>query len=198
MIIIEREGFGDILTVLKMELWSKQQRIFCIEKFIKFNSIIQTQRLFRQHFNVCDAPARTVISYWVRKWRNHESVEKIKSTGRPQSVCNAVNQERVGQAILRSPNRPVRRHAATLQISRTSTQRMLHKMKFHPYKMAVVHKLTDRDKQHRVEFCRLFLELRNQQPNIAQYLLMSDETHFTLHGTVNNYLNNYSVEPNFP
>lgn len=168
-----------------MVRWNIQQRIFCVENFLKFSSIIQTQRLFRLHFNVRDVPARTVISYWVRKWRNHGSVERRKSTGRIRSACNPENEERVRQSILRSPNRSVRRHAAALNLSATSTRRMLHKMKFHPYKIAVVQKLTDRDKQSRVEFCQRFLELSNEEPDIAQHLFMSDEAHFTLHGLVN-------------
>lgn len=38
---------------------------------------------------------------------------------------------------------------------------MLKKMKFHPYKIAVVQKLTDQDKRNRIEFCQEFLRLRN-------------------------------------
>lgn len=113
-----------LLTVVKMERWSTQHRVFCVEKFIQFNSVIIVQRCFRRHFNVRRCPQRKTILVWCNKWRQVGSILNKKPTGRPRSVCNERNEERVRNAIIGSPKRSAVKHASVLGLSDRSTRRM--------------------------------------------------------------------------
>ncbi|PSN54430.1 hypothetical protein C0J52_06664 [Blattella germanica] len=72
-----------------------------------------------------------------------------------------------------------------MQISRRSLHRILKsELKFHPYKLQVVHKLRPNDRQMRMTFCAHLQEMIAEN-NILPNLLMSDEAHFHLTGFVN-------------
>jgi hypothetical protein len=47
------------------------------------------------------------------------------------------------------------------------------------------HSVSDRDKEVRLKFCLQFQGLLTENPDLPNNLLMSDEVHFHLHGTVN-------------
>lgn len=84
-------------------------------------------------------------------------------------------------SILRSPRRSARKHASALGISDRTVRRILHNnLKFHPYKLAVVHQLTERDFASRLTAC----EAINNLPHDA-LVFYSDEAHFHLSGCVN-------------
>ena len=49
---------------------------------------------------------------------------------------------------MHSPRGSARKHAAALEISDRTVRRILHEeLRFHPYKMAVVQQLTEREKE---------------------------------------------------
>lgn len=185
VVLVVSGVFGRHVTVVKMNTWPTDQRVFCVEQFIKNNSVIQVQRDFRRTFDVRNVPSRPTILCWVQKWRTQGSVANAKHSGRPLSACTPENQLRVQQAVTASPTRSVTQHAQALNLSDRSIRRMLHKMSFHPYKIALVQQLSDQDKQQRIGFCRTFLQLRNDHPEIEHNLFMSDEAHFYLDGFVN-------------
>jgi len=58
-------------------------------------------------------------------------------------------------------------------------------LSLHPYKLQVVHALSNRDREMRLQFCRQFVGILTENPDLPDKLLMSDEAHFHLHGTVN-------------
>ena len=51
----------------------------------------------------------------------------------------------------------------------------------HPYKLQIVHALSNRDREICLQICRMFVEMSN----LPNKLLMSDEAHLHLHGAVN-------------
>jgi hypothetical protein len=74
----------------------------------------------------------------------------------------------------------------SLGLSEASVRRILHKdPHFYPYKIQVTHELRERDYVNRVNFCQTFLRLINQNKELENNLLMSDEAHFHLIGVVN-------------
>jgi hypothetical protein len=92
----------------------------------------------------------------------------------------------VREAIERSPHRSVRRHSESLGLSEASVQRILHKdPRFYPYNIEVTHALHECDYVNRVNFCQAFLQLINQNQELVNSLLMSDEAHFHLSWFVN-------------
>jgi hypothetical protein len=58
-------------------------------------------------------------------------------------------------------------------------------LRFHPYKIHVTHELKEQDKASRVNFCRQFLDIVNNDEGVFDNLIMSDASHFRLSGNVN-------------
>ena len=169
-----------------MEQWSSEHRAFVVETYFKNgDSVVVTQRLFRQHFNVPRRgriPSRNTINLWVQSFRSTGSALKRKPPSRTRTVRTPANVERVRQAVLRSPRRPARRQAAALQMSDRTVRRILHNdLHFHPYKIAMVQQVLPRDYAVRVTFCEQMIDMMEDETVI----LMSDEAHFHLDGFVN-------------
>jgi len=77
-------------------------------------------------------------------------------------------------------------HPVSLGLSEASVQWILHKvLHFYPYKIQVTHALHKHDYGNRVNFCQTFLQLINQNQELVNNLLTSDEAHFHLSGFVN-------------
>jgi len=70
-------------------------------------------------------------------------------------------------------------------MSDRSVRHILHSdLNLHPYKLQSVHSLSDRDKEVRSQFC-YFQGILPKNPDLPNYLLMSEEAHFYLHDIVN-------------
>ena len=111
------------------------------------------------------------------------SVMKTKPPGAPRTVRTPENVERVRTAMLRSPRRSARRHAAELQISNRTVRRILHdELRFHSYKLMVVQQMNETDYPQQLNFARTMLTLLEENENIMSF--MSDEAHFHLNGAV--------------
>ena len=83
---------------------------------------------------------------------------------------------------MRSPRRSARKHASALGLSDRSVKRILHDdLHYHPYKLAIVQELSERDFNSRRNACEALLE------NIPEdaIVFFSDEAHFHLTGYVN-------------
>ena len=109
---------------------------------------------------------------------------KTKPPGPARTARTPGNVDRVREAITRSPRRSARRHSAELGISQSTVQRILHKdLAFQPYKIMTVQQLNPRDYQQRLSFCQAMLDIFEENKDMI--LIMSDEAHFHLNGTVN-------------
>ena len=101
-------------------------------------------------------------------------------------TCTPENIAVVRETIERSSHRSARRHSVSLGLSEASVRRILHKdLHFYPYQSPVTHVPHERDYVNRVNFCQTFLQLINQNQELVNNLLMSDEAHFHLSGFVN-------------
>ncbi len=106
-----------------------------------------------------------------------------KHSGPKRSVTTPENVQRVREALVRSPERSARRHANELRINRESVRRILRKeLKFHSYKMLIVQQLKATDFAARKDFAYRMQVILGSNENVT--LLMSDEAHFHLNGTV--------------
>lgn len=109
---------------------------------------------------------------------------KRKPPGPARTARTPNNIAAVRGALLRSPARSARQHARELQLSRDSVKRILRlDLKFHPYKMLVVQQLNERDYAQREDFAVRMQVLFEEEPNAI--VIMSDEAHFALNGSVN-------------
>jgi len=71
-------------------------------------------------------------------------------------------------------------------MSDRSFRRILHEdLHFHPYKLQIVQEIRPRDWVARETFCLTMRDLLRQNPQMLHTILMSDEAHFELWGSVN-------------
>ena len=154
-----------------------------VELFSRTGSITEAQRGFRREQNQQEVPSQNAIRQWVRQWLEEGAVTCKNPPGRPSSVCTPDNSARVLASVSRSPMRSARKHAQTLSMSDNSVRRILRiDLSLHPYKLQVMHALSNRDKEMILRFCCHFVGILTENPDLPNKLLMSDEAHFHLRG----------------
>jgi len=165
-----------------------EHRVFAYDSFIKIGELIpETQRFFRCRLNIgChgNIPSRNTILRWVTSFRARGTIMKKKPPGPVATARTPQNVERVREAVVRSPTHFAQRHAVEFGISQSSVRQILHKdLGFHPYKMMIVQTLNKGDYQQRSAFAQLMLEIIEEHKDMI--IMMSDEAHFHLNGSVN-------------
>jgi len=131
-----------------VERWGVRERVCAVELFIRTGSITETQCGFRHERNQQEAPSPNAIRRWTRKWREEGSVRCKKPSGRPSSVRTPDNIARVLASVSRSPRRSARKYAQALRMSDRTVRRILRTdLSLHPYKLQVVHALSNRDRE---------------------------------------------------
>ena len=161
----------------KME-WNGEHRAFLIENYFKYGSKGAINE-FRKN--------------WVKKFKASGTTLSEKRCGSVRRVRTPENIKKIKQAIQQSPLRSARKHALALGFARESVRRVLKlDLKFHPYKMIVVHELQMRDYQNRKVCCSEMLRSVAENENI----LTSDEAHFHLSGFVNKQNFRYWADEN--
>lgn len=171
-----------------MPLWSLDHRVFAYDTFVMTGgSIVNTQREFRRHFNIGrhgDIPTSRTIRRWVTSLRSTGKLTNKKPPGPRRSARTPENVDRVRQAIQRSPGRSARKHASELRLSDRTVRRILHvDLGLHPYKIMLVQEINAGDYAQRLAFARNMLQLFEEHDDAV--IMMSDEAHFHLNGTVN-------------
>ena len=150
-----------------MERWGVRECVCAVELFIRMGSITETQCRFRHEWNQQEAPSPNTIRRWVRQWCEEGSVTCKKPPGWPSSVCTPDNIARVLASVSRSPRRSARKHAEALRMSDRSVRRILRSdLSLHPYKLQVVHALSNRERQMRLQFCLQFVGILNENPDL--------------------------------
>ena len=107
-----------------MERLSTAQRTKVVEFYFESQqSIIQTQRLYRNFFHVRNAPRAPTIYRLVQRFRQQGAVSDLPRAGRPRAVQNRVNIARVQASIEETPETSTRKRSQQLGRSRRSLQR---------------------------------------------------------------------------
>ena len=112
------------------------------------------------------------------------------------SVRTIQNQEIVQQQLNNNTLLSTRQISFRTNISRRTVQRILHDLKAKPYVPRLIHQLSDDDFDRRLETCEKLLNLMNNDPNMVNQILWSDESNFCLSGTVNRHDPHFTVEKN--
>ena len=176
--------------------WSSEERAFAVEAYFSHQqSVVATQRTFRIHFNVAPrgpVPDRKSIVTWVDTFRQTSSTTRYR-TGVRRPIRTPENIEAVRTSVLQSPRRSAHKHASVLGISARSVRRIIHEeLHFHPYKMAIVQELSERDFTSRTNACEALLEKVLEDA----FVFLSDEAHFHLSGYVNKQNMRYWADSN--
>lgn len=93
----------------------------------------------------------------------------------------------LGHIQLMPNTQSIRQISATSGVSSTNVFRILHKNKFHPYKIRLVHELNEDDFDKRQEFCEIMSDRLIQNQNLLYNICFSDESTFSLNGKVHRH-----------
>ena len=169
---------------------SVQQRVFVVESYVKSGSFKICREEFQQKYGT-DSPCKSAIHKLLKKWRQTGSVRDVKRA-RQNRVRTPDNIEDVGNRMLQSPSKSIRRLSQQTGISRTTCQVILKKdLKLTPYKISVVHQLKPADAPARIAYCNWFQnEVESGLLDPGLYFI-TDEAWFHLSGYVNSQNNRY-------
>lgn len=107
--------------------------------------------------------------------------------GHPRTARTPANEDAVIHAIEVNPTDSVRNVARMLNISRSSTQRILKDNRYHAYHYTRVQNLLPQDYQARINFCTWILEQEQMDPNFLLKVLFTDESNFSREGIFNTH-----------
>jgi hypothetical protein len=118
-----------------------------LKRFFKnVNSLVKTQQIFCEHFNIAHPRSHNTTQLWVKNIRMSASALKKRNHHAVCIQCDRHSKLRLRQSFIRSTRRSAGRHSVTLAISDGSMRRILHKdLNFHPYKIVVMQELSDYD-----------------------------------------------------
>jgi hypothetical protein len=126
------------------------------------------------------------VKKFVHKVRDSGMLIDKPTRPRANPVRTPQNIAAVAENVRQRPRTSIRRRALELNISYTSTQRILRKdLGLWPYKVQLVQELKARDHPLRYQFAVWACEQLETDPDFAQKIIFSDEAHFHVGGYVN-------------
>lgn len=139
-------------------------------------------RMFNDRF-----PENPISRSYLRKLLN-----KLQATGTlkdaPRSGRPPLSEEKKVEIVAEMVINPTQSTSAVAEscgVSSKSVQRVLKKEKFHPYKMKILHALTEDDPDRRVEFCEWLTRTIEGERGFLKRVCFADECTFFLNGKVN-------------
>ena len=162
-----------------MKCWGVRECMCAVELITGTGSAIETQHWFHHEMSQNEAPSPNAIHRWVGQWREEGSVTCNKPPDGPSSVHIPKNTAWVLASVGRIPRQSTSKHTQALRMSDRSVWRILHTdLNLHPYKLQILHSLSDRDKRVSLQFGHHFQALLTENPDLLNNLLTSDKTHF--------------------
>ncbi|EFA08485.1 Transposable element Tc3 transposase-like Protein [Tribolium castaneum] len=126
----------------------------------------------------------------VRLFEDTSSVVKPKRVYFPVRHNDALVQV-VRNAVEEDPNVSTRIIARQHNISKSSFQRILKSNKFHPYKISLHQELRPGDYESRMEFCQHLIHLFEENNDLLNFVLFSDEATFKSNELMNRHNMHY-------
>lgn len=154
---------------------------------IGFGDRMRTQTEVVQLFNATHPDrlriSQSMVSRVEANFREFGHARDIKKSGRP-----SITEEDVLNVLLtvqENPQTAVTETASNVNLSRSTVHKVLKNAKYHPYKISLLHELSEDDFDRRNEFCEQMQQLCNGNHNFVKRIIFSDEATFTLNGSVN-------------
>ena len=165
-----------------------EQRSKVVKFYLETKSLVQTQREYRKHFGVKQAPSPAAIKKIVQKFEVHGTCHNRNkgNSGRRVSARIEVKVETVRQSTVRSPRKSLRRRSSEVGLTKSTVQRIMKQdLNLYPYKLEIKQTLTDKDQEKRFQMSTWFNEMMENDEHRVGKIWFSDEAHFHLDGSVN-------------
>lgn len=170
-----------------MEHYTPKERAEIVKFYFQKNSSVTlTQRAYRAKYRGRKVPTSKTILRLVAKFNESGSVatSKPKIKARPRRSGDVI--EGVRADVAENPGTSYRRRAQQFGMAPTTLWKILKiDLHFFPYKMQLAQQMKPEDKPRRVEYARNMQNIIASEPDFWSRLIMTDEAHFTLCGSVN-------------
>lgn len=140
--------------------------------------------------------ARSTVIKTLQRFDETGGVKNRQKPGRPKVATSEESSLNVLLDVQENPKCSVQQRALTHHISRRSVQKILKKEKFHPYKIHLLQELSEDDFDRRIEFCETAMNMIDEDRNILNWIMFSDEATFCLNGNVNRHNCRYWSDTN--
>lgn len=158
-----------------------------VKMFYQEGSAAAVAHGWNNKFNTA-APHHSVVLSNVRKFEDTGSV-KMMHKAHERTVLHAENLQQV--AVFAEDTRgnaaSLRRSAPALGLSRMSYWRALHELGLKCYRPQLVVELSEDDNDRRMEHCELWTQKFNEDVELKNRILWSDESQFCMNGHVNKH-----------
>lgn len=163
-----------------------EERIEIVCLYARLQNCSAVRREWSQHFATPPPDSETIQAVYDR-FRETGSVTDRDRTGRPQTATTEEKEGSARELVRDNPSTSVREGAASLNISVRSYRRLLHQLDLRPYRAQYVPPLSDGDLDRRVEFCEAMLQRFDDDVQLVDRIIWSDESLFRLDGTINRH-----------
>ncbi|CAF4207689.1 unnamed protein product [Rotaria sordida] len=173
---------------------SVEEKVFLVKTFYETNNKSETCRCFFEKFN--RRTTRETVGDTVKRFEESGTVAEKKRSGRPVVIRTEENKAAVKSVFSKYPTTSTRRAASMLGISKTSILRILGDLGLRPYRPRLVQQLNEDDPDRRIEFCETLLAMAEEDENIFDKIIWTDEAVFKLNGHVNRHNSIYWASEN--
>ena len=168
--------------------FSVYKRSEILESYFSTKSVVLTQRKLSKEFPGRKIPWRKRITKIDEKFRNAENVRNDNKghIGRYGTVKTHANVQAVREHLEQSPRKSTRRLSQEVGILRTAVQGVIHNdLKLFPYKVQILQKQIDSNKEERSQFCQSISDRIKNNPGDLCLIVLSDKAYFHLSRHVN-------------
>ena len=183
-------------VIIRSPQYTLEERVFMVEEKMANNSSHKVIKFnYKRKFPFSGrSPSKMAVWKQVRKFKSDGTLHNLNKgrSGRKRSVLADGNLALMNQLFEDEKSLPARqsrsscrKHNLPIQMSKSSFNRGVKLLHFHPYKLQRRHILNPGDKVKRVTMARHVLQKNTSNPNWLANLWMSDEAVFSLNGNVN-------------
>lgn len=163
-----------------------EQRVWLVTQKIRLVHNISVIRLWKREFNSAPPNYKTIDSL-IKRFNETGSVADLPRSGRPVTAVTTEATKRVSDLYEDRPSTSSRRASNELGVSRTSVRRIIKSLNLRVYVPRLVQSLHEDDFDRRLEFCEEMLRNFENNPDLIDKIVWSDEAKFRLDGQVNRH-----------
>lgn len=162
----------------------------------RIRSYEQVKNLFNDSFPNRNPISKSGVQKTIQRFEETGSVKDRPKSGRPTTATDEENSLDVLLSVGENPHVSTNFVSQSVEISRRSVGRVLHKHGYKAYKIHLVQELSEDDFDRRVEFGELMMENIDNNTITLNNVVFSDEATFMINGNVNRHNCRYWCDEN--
>lgn len=168
-----------------MSVYTVKERIEIILEYVRGASSREVAASFAALHPNRPVPSKSTIINLYKKFCEHGCLDNTHiKRSRNQSILTDDKRTDICLSAENNPYSSLRSLSEEVGVSKSSCYRTLKQEKYRSYKIGNVQKLLEGDYFKRMEFCEIWMEKINANPNLKNLILFTDESTFLLNGTV--------------